>query len=142
MDYNKIFENNLDRRFFYTDYPGNKMVVGTINLNNAMARLSKNEYYTFVTYQKDDVLPEQYVPLSHLTSDDGTLFATVNPNTRFFNICMDGGIQRISRLSDLSSGSPQYLLGPGPETVSLEELVMSQYDEYQKAQISSEKRGR
>lgn len=54
------FENNLERKFFYTDYPGRKMVVGKISLNNAMVRLTKNEYYTFVTYHEGDVLLEQY----------------------------------------------------------------------------------
>lgn len=142
MDFDQIFEENIDRNFFYTDYPGNKIVVGRISLNNALARLNKNEYYTLVTYQKEDKLPEQYMPLSTLTSEDGTLFATLNPNTRFFDICMDGGIQHISRLPDLESGSPQYLLGPGPQKISLEELVMNQYNEYLQAQSSSVRKGR
>lgn len=142
MDYDEIFENDLDRKFFYTDYPGKKMVDGKISLNNAIARLSKNEYYTLVTYYKEDVLPEQYIPLKELTSDDDTLFATLNPNINFSDICMNGGIKSISRLQDLSSGSPNYLLGPGPNTISLEDLVMKQYNEYLKTQTSSAKRGR
>lgn len=142
MDYDKIFEKDLDRKFFYTDYPGKKIVVGKISLNNAIARISKDEYYTLVTYYKGDVLPEQYIPLNELTSDDGTLFATFNPNMHFFDICMNGGIQRISRLPNSNSGSPNYLLGPGPNTVSLEDLIMEQYNEYLKTQISSVKRGR
>lgn len=143
MDYDKIFENDLDRKFFYTDYPGEKMVVGKISLSNAIARLSKNEHYTLVTYYEGDVLPEQYIPLDQLTSNDSTLFATLNPNMHLWYICKeDGGIQRISRLPDLSSGSPNYLLGPGPDTVSLEDLVMKQYNEYIKTQTSSTKKGR
>lgn len=31
MDYDKIFEKDLDRKFFYTDYPGKKIVVGKIS---------------------------------------------------------------------------------------------------------------
>ena len=127
MDYDRIFEQNIDMKFFYTDYPGKKIVDGRISLENAIARLSKDEYYTLVTYCEGDVLPEQYLPISTLTSDDGTLFATLNPDTFFYDICRNGGIQRISRMNDLSSGSPNYLLGPGPNTISLEEMVMEQY---------------
>lgn len=130
MDYDKVFENNLDRDFFYTNYPGNKMVVGKISLKNAKARLNKNEYYVLVTYNEGEDLPEQYIPLSELKSDDGTLFATVNPDNNFFDICENGSIQRISRLPDLSSGSPNYLLGPGPNKVALVDLVMKQYEQY------------
>ena len=144
MDYDRIFEIDLDRKFFYTDYPGKKMMVGRISLKNAIARLSKNEYYTLVTYTEGEELPEQYIPLSGFTSDDGTLFATINPNTRFSDICRNGGIQRISRLFDLSPGNPNYLLGPGPDTVSLSDLVMEQYNKYnqEKTQINSSARGR
>lgn len=142
MDYDKIFENDLDRDFLFTDYPGKKLMVGYISLKNAIARLNKDEYYTFVTYHATDTLPEEYVPLSTLSSDDGTLFATMNSNAHVFYVCMNGSIQKISRLSDLSSGSPQYLLGPGPDTISLEDLVMTQYDEYIKAQLSTIKNGR
>lgn len=138
MDYDKIFEIDLNRKFFYTDYPGNKMVVGKISLKNAIARLGKHEYYTFVTYNEHEELPEQYIPLSEFKSDDGTLFATVNPNIPFDDICINGGIQRISRLIDLDSGSPNYLLGPGPGTVSLLDLVIKQYDEYNKSKTQTD----
>ena len=60
----------------------------------------------------------------------------------FFDICMNGGIQRISRLPNSNSGSTNYLLGPGPNMVSLEDLIMEQYNEYLKSRISSVKRGR
>ena len=43
MDYDKVFEQNIDRKFFYTDYPGRKMMVGKISLKNAIARLSKDD---------------------------------------------------------------------------------------------------
>lgn len=143
MDYDKIFEQDIERKFFYTDYPGKKMMVGRIGLNNALARLSKDEYYVLVTYKDGETLPEQYMPLKGLTSEDGTLFATFNPNIRYIsNICRDGGIQMISRLTDLDSGSPNYLLGPGPETVSLEDLIMAEYNSYIKSQTSSMRSGR
>lgn len=142
MDYDRIFEQNIDMKFFYTDYPGKKIVDGRISLENAIARLSKDEYYTLVTYCEGDVLPEQYLPISTLTSDDGTLFATLNPDTFFYDICRNGGIQRISRMNDLSSGSPNYLLGPGPNTISLEEMVMEQYGKYKESKESSVKIGK
>lgn len=142
MDYDRIFEQNIDMKFFYTDYPGKKIVDGRISLENAIARLSKDEYYTLVTYCEGDVLPEQYLPISTLTSDDGTLFATLNPDTFFYDICRNGGIQRISRMNDLSSGSPNYLLGPGPNTISLEEMVIEQYGKYKESKESSVKIGK
>ena len=143
MDYDKIFERDINTDFFYSNYSGRKMVVGKINLNNAIARLSKNEFYTLVTYNEGEVLPEQYIPLNNLTSDDGTLFATLNPNIRYINyICMNGGIQQISVLPQLNSGGPRYLLGPGPDIVTLEELIMSQYNKYMEEKVSSSRKGR
>ena len=126
-DFDKIFEGDIERKFFFTDYPGDKMMVGKISLNNAKARMSKNEYYTLVTYTYGEELPERYMPLPGLESADGTLFATLNPNHHIWNICRDGGIQRISRLPDLENGSPNYLLGPGPNTIALYDMIMDQY---------------
>lgn len=138
MDYDEIFEQDIEHKFFYTDYPGNKMVVGKISLNNAIARMNKGEYYTFVTYQKGETLPKEYIPLNGLESNDETLFATFNPNIRYmYDICMNGGIQRISRLPDLEPGNPRYLLGIGPKEISLNELIMEQYNAYMKTQESS-----
>ena len=138
MDYDKLFELDIERKFFYTDYPGRKMVDGKISLNNAIARLSKNEYYTFVTYQEGDILPKEYIPLNGLESNSGTLFATLNPDIRYVNnICRNGGIQQISRLPDLEPGNPRYLLGPGPDIITLQDMIMAQYDAYIKTQESS-----
>ena len=129
-DYDKVFENDIERKFFFTDYPGDKMMVGKISLDNAKARMGKNEYYTFVTYTYGEELPERYVPLEGLQSNDGTLFATLNPDYHIWNICRDGGIQRISRLTDLSNGSPNYLLGPGPNEIALFDIILEQYQAY------------
>ena len=135
MDYDKLFELDIERNFFYTDYPGRKMIDGKISLNNAIARLSKNEYYTFVTYQEGDALPKEYIPLNGLESNDGTLFATLNPDIRYVNnICRNGEIQQISRLPDLEPGNPRYLLGPGPDILTLQDMIMIQYEAYIKAQ--------
>jgi hypothetical protein len=143
MNYDRVFNNDLDRKFFYSDYPGRKLMVGSISLSNAIARLNNIEYYVLVTYKREENLPEQYIPLNSLISDDGTLFATLNPSIRYINyICQDGGIQTVSRLTDLDSGSPNYLLGPGPETVSLEDLIMKEYHDYIKSQTVSTEKGR
>ncbi len=146
MDYDKIFERNIDADFFYTNYQGNKLMEGRISLENAIARLSKNEHYVLVTYTQGQELPKEYIPLPTLQSDDETLFATVNPDLRFWYICQNGGIQMISRLPNLPSGSPNYLLGPGndkgDDTVSLEGLVMKQHDKYMQDKTQSTGRGR
>ena len=127
MDYDKIYEGNIDRKWFYSDYPGNKLVVGKISLKNAMARMNKNEYYALVTYNEGETLPEQYVAYDGLSSDDGTLFATINPDVHVSSICHNGGIQMISRLGRPDE-SIRYLLGPGPEKVYLDDLIQEQYD--------------
>ena len=142
IDYDKIFKDDLEKKFFYTDYRGTKMVVGQISLSNAVARLNKNEYYTFVTYYEGEILPEQYIPLEGLTNEDGILFATLNYNNyQMNNICIDGGIQMISRTRDSESNSPRYLLGPGPDILNLEYLIKQQYSQYLKSQTFSATKG-
>ena len=137
MDYDKIFKDNLDREFFYSHYQGNKMMDGKISLSNAIARMKKGEYYTLVTYKEGEGLPKEYIPLSTLTSEDETLFATLNPNNRYFYLCKNGGIQMISRLPNQENESPTYLLGPGPQTVTLDDLIMEQYEKFTKDQTTS-----
>ena len=78
------------------------------------------------------------MPLSELKGDN-TLLATVNPNIHFSDICRDGGIQTLSQLPDLDSGSPNYLLGPGQKEVSLYDIIM---EEYAKNHIKDESKGR
>lgn len=135
IDYDEVFSDDLGKKFFYTNYPGNKMMEGKISLKNAIARSYVGEYYTLVTYREGDELPKQYTPLNGLTSEDGTLFATVNPNvTRMDYICRNGGIQMISRLSDETKGNPRYLLGPGPGEITLGDIVSKQYEAYQNMQ--------
>ena len=133
IDYDEVFKDDVTRKFFYSDYPGNKIVVGKISLENAIARLNRDEYYTLVTYKEGDKLPAQYIPLNSFESDDGTLFATFNPNNRFSDICANNGIQRISRLSDSELGGPVYLLGPGPNEVVMSDIVNDQFLEYTKS---------
>ena len=143
MDYDKIFEQDIDRNFFYTNYPGKKLMAGKISLENAKARLSKNEYYAFVTYTENEILPQQYLPLSNLASDDGTLFATINRDVRYIShLCNNGGIQMISRLPDIEPGNPRYLLGPGPDKISLKDIILKEYEEYQKSKENSSLKAR
>ena len=143
MDYDKIFDIDIDKNFFYSNFPGKKMVDGKISLKNAIARLNKGEYYTFVTYNEGDILPKEYVPLNGYESEYGTLFATLNPNITYIdNICRNGGIQLISRLNDLEPGNVRYLLGPGPATISLNSMVKAQYENYIKTYESAVKKTR
>ena len=57
MNYDKIFENDINREFTYSSYPGNKMMIGKSSLQNALAILDKNEYYVLVTYSPEETLP-------------------------------------------------------------------------------------
>ena len=74
------------------------------------------------------------MPLPALSDGGDTLFATVDidlyPNFRFHYICQKGGIQMVSRLQDIEPGNPNFLLGPGPEEVSLGDLIEEQYALY------------
>ena len=131
MNYNKLFDENPDTEFFYNapGYRGNKMVVGMVSLKNAIARLDKDEFYTLVTYKEGQELPKQYKNVL-LDSQDDTLFASYNPDeVRVSYICEDGGIQTVSRLADNEKGA-NYLLGPGPDEVSLNDLVIREYNKY------------
>ena len=131
MNYNRIFDEKPDMEFFYNapGYRGNKMVVGRVSLENALARLDKDEFYTLVTYKDGQELPKQYKNVL-LESNDDTLFATYNPDEERVNyICQNGGIQMISRLPDNEKGA-RFLLGPGPDEVSLNDLVITEYDKY------------
>ena len=130
MNFDNVFKDDITRKFFFTDYPGNKLMVGRISLEYAMERLKKQEYYTLITYKEGEELPSEYVPLASYKSEDGTLFATVNPNILITNICNNGGIQRISRIDRPGSVNPEYLLGPGPDTITTLDLVDQEYKEY------------
>lgn len=127
MDYDKIYEGDISRKWFFSDYPGNKLVVGKISLENAKARMSNGEYYALVTYNEGETLPEQYVPYEGLTSDDGTLFATISPEININYICIKSKIQMVTRL-ERPGESIRFLLGPGPEKVYLDDLIQEQYD--------------
>jgi hypothetical protein len=132
MNYDKIFDNSKDINFFYTGYPGNKLMVGKVSLKFAVERMQKNEYYVLVTYKEGESLPAAYKQLPNLVSEDDTLFATINPEMpiQLSYICRDNGIQLISRLGSPKDTNPNFLLGPGPDTLSLNELVMEQYSAY------------
>ena len=128
MDYDVIFNENIDRNFFFSSYPGNKLMVGKISLENAIARMAKNEYYVLVTYKDGQQLPIQYVPYKELESSDGSMYATISPSIRISSLVRNNGIQLVSRL-----GAPtdkiRYLLGPGPDQVYLDDLIAEQYEE-------------
>ncbi len=137
MNYDKIFEEDIDKTFFYNEssYPTRKLIDGFISLNNAEKRLfSKNEYYTLLHYQGEQDLPNGYIPLDDdvvekmgFGSDEH--FATIDPNLTFEALCQNGGIQLISGLP-CEVGNARYLLGPGPDEITLSELVHGQLEEY------------
>ncbi|MBQ6497859.1 MAG: hypothetical protein IJI58_04000 [Bacilli bacterium] len=125
-DYDKIFNDDVNKEFYFNapGYGGRKLMVGAVSLNNAIERLKKDEYYTLVTYIDGEKLPEEYIPLDEKL-DSGDLLATVNPKNNLQYICQNSGsIQKISELSNLN-----YLLGPGPDTFNLTELVEKQVAE-------------
>lgn len=127
MDYDLDFSGNIGKKFFFTDYPGNKLMVGKISLKNAIARLAKNEYYVLVTYSKGESLPEEYVPYDGITSDDGTLFATVSPKIMINYIYRNDAIQLISSSRGSENSGPRYLSGEELDEVQLYDLVDEQY---------------
>ena len=134
-NYDKIFENDINKDFYFNapGYDGKKLIVGSINLSNAVERLKKDEYYTIVTYVDGEILPEEYVSLNERL-DNGDLLATAKPKKYLQYICKDSGsIQAISQLSN-----SDYLLGPGPDTFNLSELVEKQVAEL-KAEKSQDK---
>ena len=131
MDYDIGFSEN--KNYFFTNYPGNKLMVGKISLKNAIARLPKNEYYVLVTYSKGESLPEEYVPYDRITSDDGTLFATVSPNIMINCIYRNDVIQLIRSSRGSENSVPRYLSGEELDEVQLYDLV----DEVVEATIGS-----
>ena len=150
-NFNKVFDENPNRKLHYNypGYDGNKLVVGTIRLKNAKIRMQEpyNEYYVLVTYDSGELLPDGYVPISGYNNGDGKLFATINPNPykyRMEDMCNyghPGGIQRVSRIDfgkqDWDNADinylvtiPEYLLGPGPDSVKLIDLIDGEYLSY------------
>ena len=126
INYDNFFDKDINKEFFYNEpgFRGRKLIVGVVSINNAVERLKKDEYYTLVTYMDGEKLPEEYVPLDERL-ESGDLLATVNPKLNMQDIVRNGGIQMISKLSN----GDEYLLGPGPDTFSLSELVQSLVDE-------------
>ncbi len=125
-DFDKILEEDNQRNFFFNapGYEGKKIMVGKIGVKNAEARLEKEEYYTLVTYQNGEQLPEGYMPLDESVGEE--LLATIDPRMHMSYVSVDGGIQKVSKLSD-----DEYLLGPGPDQISLSSIVRNQIKEYQ-----------
>lgn len=127
MDYDDVFKDDITKKFFYSNYPGNKIVVGRISLNNAIARLNRDEYYVLVTYKEGEKLPKQYVPLNEFKPYNGILFATFDPNNRYTDICFNGNIKRITKLEN---SNMDYLIEPGPDKFRITDLINEQYKEF------------
>lgn len=134
LSYNEILDEDINRQFYH-NHPdfGTTLIARDVSLKNAIARLQYHEYYVLVTYKEDEQLPSQYVPCADVENFGDTLFATINPNVQVHNLCYSkfckNGIQTITNIN-LPGESPNYLLGPGPDKVSLEELIEEQRENY------------
>ena len=134
MDYDRVYKEDPNRKSMFSDengFYGQKLMVGKISLQNAMIRIGHNELYVLVTYNEGEQLPKEYRPVETLKSDDGTLFATINTqNTKRINFICRNGIQMVTQLRTDDEFDPKFLLGPGPETVLLSELIEEQYKKH------------
>ena len=135
-NYDEVFKSDVNKEFYYNapGYRGNKLVDGVISINNAIERLKKDEYYSIVTYMDGEKLPEEYVPLDEVL-ENGDLLATFNPKLNMADLVRDGSIQMITKLSN----GDDYLLGPGPDTFSVSELVEKHVKELKEANLDKER---
>ena len=141
MNYNEIFEDNVLKDFYYNadNYPKKILVDGFIDLDKAKKRLEKGEYYILVLYQNGEELPKEYIPvpnqMGNIEMESDKKFATVNPDEVLNAYCVDNSIQRITNLQNSIAGA-RYLLGAGPEEISLPYLLQNQIDSYKKMTIT------
>ena len=136
MNYNKLFEEDIDKNFFYNaeGYPKKILINGFIDLDKALKRLEKGEYYVLVAYQNVEELPDCYVPLSleqQVIEVPDIKFATINPNENLLAFCENNYIQLISRMPDTLRGV-RYMLGE----FYLNDLIAEQLENYQNRNIS------
>ena len=127
VNYDKVFEDNINKEFFFNlpEYGKlNKIMSGYISLRNAKERLNKGEYYTLVSYIDGEKLPVEYIP--YATSKNGDLLATFNPNLNMTAYCKDSSsIQKVSKITN-----DRYMLGPGPDEISIFQILEGQENEY------------
>ena len=134
VNYDKLFEDNINKEFYFNapEYSGKKIMSGYISLSNAKERLNKDEYYTLVSYIDGEKLPDEYIP--YTTLKNGELLATFNPNLNMTEYCKDSNsIQKVSKLSN-----DKYMLGPGPDEISIFQILEEQEKEY-KEMFNSDK---
>lgn len=122
MNFNDIFKDNPSREILFnkSNYPKGILMCGFIDLDLAKVRLEKGEYYTLVTYKNGQELPDCYRSLDAL--DDETLLASVKPSQYISGINLNGSIQMVTQLN-FDEHDACYLLGPGPNTVQLLDLI-------------------
>ena len=141
MNYNEIFAKDINSEFFYNKegYPKKLLVNGYLDLDKAIKRLEKGEYYVLVGYHEGEKLPDCYLPLPNELIDfelpEGTSLAIFNANEMVFAFCKNNSIQLISRLPDSAKGA-SYMLGPGPDEMYLEDLVSEQLQNYKEKYCS------
>ena len=135
MNYNELFNEDINREFIYNKegYPKKLLVNGYLDLDKAIKRLDKGEYYVLVSYHEGEKLPECYLPLSNELIDfelpEGTSLAIFNANEMVYAFCNNSSIQLISKLPNSVRGA-KYMLGSGPDEIYLEDLVLEQLQNY------------
>ena len=136
MDYDRMLDDDPNEEFYYNDdkFPHKKLIAGYISLENALVRLNKGEYYVLVKTNGEEELPLGYVPLDSKIETEEPM-ATIAPNMNFQVLCRKGKIQMITQLFSDENG-PNYLLGPGPETITLSQLITEQLEAYKKNKSS------
>ena len=141
MNYNEIFNADVNMEFFYNKagYPKKLLVNGYLDLDKALKRLDKGEYYVLVSYHKGEDLPDCYLTLPNELLDfelpDGLALAIFNANVPVTAFCKGFSIQLITRLPNSLNGAV-YLLGPGPDKVCLEDIVSEQLQNYKEKYCS------
>ena len=132
MDYDRMLDEDPNEEFYYNDnkFPHKKLIAGYISLENALVRLNKGEYYVLVKTNGEEELPSGYIPLDSKFETEEPM-ATIDPNMHFPVLCRKGRIQIIAQLP-AKEDDAEYLLGPGPETITLSQLITEQLEAYKK----------
>lgn len=134
-DFDKIFETiNVNNNFPYNKDDSNLLMYGYIGLENAKKRMAKNEYYPLVRYDENEVLPEEYIPISsiylkHFDLSDEK-FATISPKVVLQQLCANGNLYPIIRTSSANNKVEYHLGFLDGGSFSLETIIYCQIMNY------------
>lgn len=135
---NDLMNFNNTKRAYYDSQISKKVLINGYNcLNNAKLCQIKGEYYILVNYQEEERLPEEYVPISEeiiesFGFDKSEHFATANPELNFTILNDDSRIKRITRVGIVNGFDSQYLIGLGPESFTISDLIEEQLEAYKR----------